>query len=85
MTRLTACGVCDSPLVYPRDVYAIQTDFAVVERRCPECETCDHVVCDPTAAQAWLRRQLRDRRQLERLVLAIELDDILADAAPTSR
>lgn len=53
---LTRCG-CGSKLIYPLAVRTAGPGCAIVDRRCPECETRDTVVAAADAAAAWVHRQ----------------------------
>jgi DNA-directed RNA polymerase subunit RPC12/RpoP len=72
---LVRCPECESRLIYPADLAALEAD-AVIDRRCPECEHRDTVVASRLAAMLWFEKLLRTRVELT------ALRDALADGLP---
>jgi hypothetical protein len=81
---LVTCPHCASRLIYPLSLEPHGDGHMIIRRRCPECEHTDQVACDPFAVLVWLRRERCQRDALVRLVLDMEVADILGGAAPAA-
>ena len=78
---LIVCPACASRLIYPLSFVPDAVGHVVVERHCPDCEHSDCVTCDATAAEVWVKRELRIRLEIVRQVLDLEIEAALATAA----
>jgi hypothetical protein len=68
---LTRCRTCSSRLLQLDRLWLLADGQHVARRRCPECETVDHVTADPTALWAWRRESQRQLALLESAMLEL--------------
>ena len=73
---LTRCRDCSSKLLQLDGMWLMPDGRHVARRRCPECETVDHVTASPEALWAW-RRLARQQRD----ALACTVRDLVAGVA----
>jgi Zn ribbon nucleic-acid-binding protein len=68
---LTRCAECSSKLLQLERMWLLVDGRHVAGRRCPECDTVDHVTASPEALWAWRRLAQRQRERLEQTVVEL--------------
>jgi hypothetical protein len=70
---LTRCRDCSSKLLQLDGLWLLADGRHVARRRCPECETVDHVTASPEALWAWRLRAAHERARLQ-----LEVQDLVS-------